>query len=238
LDVDPPVILVLASEWKSEASPLVLHARISDRSGVREATVWIMGEEDEDYWPLPMRPSSDGNYFAQVLPSPERGAAFVYYVEALDRLGNGPRRSGTPGNPFVARVSEEVVPVSEAGSRQKEVAMGLLLAPLALLWLIYRQDRSHRERGFWIALLEPLAHKRGSELAQAIDALCARKHRHPHRGEVRLSKVEARRWLQQLRQSGKVRSKPLRPQPGRPAGNTPGDNVFWLPSSEERPPSA
>lgn len=210
LDVDPPVILVLPAAWESDEAPLVLRARIADRSGVGRVVAWIMGEEDPDYRPVEMQPAEDGTHAVELPGWRGRGEALVFFVEAYDRLGNGPRRSATPGNPFVVRVEEtEVLEGSaQAAGIQREVAIGLLLAPLSLLWLMYRQERQQRARRFWVALLEPVAAKRGSELSRAIDAICARPHSQPGRGEVLLRRAQVRRQLERLRDSGALKRIP------------------------------
>jgi len=237
LDVDPPVILVLPSDWVGEHHPIELRARISDRSGVGRVTAWVMGEDDEDYRPYKMEKESDGG-FAVSLPAWEaRGEAIVYFVEAFDLLGNGPRRSAGPGNPFVLRVEDASPRVEQSAGSQREIAVGLLLAPLALLWLMYRQDRGQRERKFWLDLLEPVADMRGAALARAIDGVCSRTVRHPVQGEVRLTRTEIRRWMRCLRESGDLRpqrrtSRQSPPWRSRQPIHPSEDNVIWLPSSD------
>ena len=120
--------------------------------------------------------------------------------------------------------------------------LGLLLAPLALLWLMYRQDRGQRERKFWVGVLEPMTDLRGAILVQAIEGTCSRPVFHPYRGEVRLNRTEIRRWMRCLRESGEL--KPRRRTPRAPApwqkrhpeaGNE--DGTIWLPASNSDPTS-
>lgn len=203
LDADPPVVLVLPTSWRSEAEPVLLRARIVDATGVARVTAWVMGAEDQDYRPIAMTRAANGDYVADLAPWQGRGAAIVYYVEAYDHLGNGPRRSGDPGSPFVARIEpEQATPVPRAAGASGRIALGLLLAPLALLWLMYRQELNRREEAFWVGLLRPVAGKRGTDLVRALDELATRTHRHPHRGETRVARSELRRWLVELRSSG------------------------------------
>jgi hypothetical protein len=241
LDVSPPVILVLPSEWSTPEAPAILRARIGDRSGIGRVTAWVMGENDEDYRPYPMQLAPDGGYETRLPAWQGRGSILVYFVEAFDLLGNGPRRSAGPGNPFVLRAEEVApVPIEQSAGSRKQLAVGLLLAPLALLWLMYRQDRGQRERRFWVETLEPLTDLRGTLLVQAIDGVCSRTVRHPYRGEVRLSRIEVRRWMHCLRESGEL--PPRRPTLRQPVpwrrraseGDLDGD-VVWLPPQDDRP---
>jgi len=243
LDVNPPVILVLPSMWSSTVEPVVLRARISDRSGVGSVTAWVMGEEDEDYRPFRMERDLDGGYVARLPEWAGRGSALVYFVEAFDLLGNGPRRSAGPGNPFVLRVEEpEPARLEQSASSQREIAIGLLLAPLALLWLMYRQDRGQRERKFWLGVLEPMTDLRGAILVQAIEGTCSRIVCHPYRGEVRLSRNEIRRWMRCLRESGELRPRrrthrePAPWQTRRPEAEEECGTI-WLPASDGDPTS-
>jgi hypothetical protein len=241
LDVNPPVILVLPSSWSSEMEPVVLKARISDRSGIRRVTAWVMGEEDEDYRPFRMDRDVDGGYVARLPEWAGRGSALVYFVEAYDLLGNGPRRSAGPGNPFVLRAeAAEPVRIEQAASSQREIAIGLLLAPLALLWLMYRQDRGQRERKFWVGVLEPMTDLRGAILVQAIEGICSRPVFHPYRGEVRLNRTEIRRWMRCLRESGELKPRqrtPREPAPWQKRRTEAGSEgcTIWLPASNSDP---
>ena len=241
LDVNPPVILVLPSSWDAEGEPVVLRARISDRSGIGRVTAWVMGEEDDDYRPFSMERGTDGGYVARLPEWAGRGSALVYFVEAYDLLGNGPRRSAGPGNPFVLRVAEqETARIEQSASSQREIAIGLLLAPLALLWLMYRQDRGQRERKFWLELLEPMTDLRGAILVQAIDGVCSRTVSHPYRGEVRPDRTELRRWMHSLRETGELRPRrrthrePAPWQKRRAEADDEG-GMIWLPASDGDP---
>jgi hypothetical protein len=145
-----------------------------------------------------------------------RGSTLVFWVEAWDRLGNGPRRSGGAASPFVVRLEEPVAQEAAApATRKSSVALGLLVAPLGLLWLMYRQDRRQRELSFWRALLAPIAERRGSELLRGVDEICARPHLHPLRGEVRIARAEIRHWLEHLRELDELRSRPRLHSPAR-----------------------
>jgi RarD protein len=118
----------------------------------------------------------------------------------------------------------------------------LLMAPLALLWLMYRQDRGQRERKFWLGVLEPMTDLRGAILVQAIDGACSHIVYHPYRGEVRLDRTEIRRWMRSLRESGELKPRrrthrePIPWQTRRPEAEVVGGTI-WLPASDSDPTS-
>jgi hypothetical protein len=239
LDADAPVILVLPAEWRSDGEPLTLRARLADATGVSRVRAWVMGEGDREYWSVELDAASGAEWSARLPAWKDRGTTAMFWVEAWDRLGNGPRRSGGPANPFVVRLEEPAASApAPPATKHGGVAVGLLVAPLGLLWLMYRQDRRQRELNFWRELLAPVADRRGPELLRGIDALCARPHVHPTRGETRLDRAELRHWMDHLREVGELRERPRSQRPGR-RWHRPGHQgvvaeIAWLPERRRR----
>lgn len=145
LDVDPPALLALPTTWKGDLEPLTLDVKAIDGSGVSRVRAWVMGEHDADYWEVELDPVPGGRWRA-VLPAwKARGGVLTYWVEAWDRLGNGPRRAGSSTRPIVAQLDppppDPVVTHAGTGS---SLALLLLFAPLVLVWVMYVQDRRER----------------------------------------------------------------------------------------------
>ena len=220
-DREPPVILPLPVEPTLFGEPLVLRARVTDPSGVREVRLLAKGEGNLEYVPVPMVEVDKDLYAATLPPAPERGSSVSWLVEATDGLGNGPRRAGNPGAPFVA----PLLTGGRASGASRRVALpylaGLAAAvvaiPVAGAWRVRsrRRARANRARAgvpardpravrisedlFWLRLLTPLLDLSHDELRSALRELLSREHPHPVHGPSRFSRQEvlARiRWAQ------------------------------------------
>ena len=130
-DRQAPIIVVLPAEATAADADLRIAARIQDESGVAEATAWVKGVDDADYRPLRMSEASEGRWVAVVPPSPTRGERVTYYIEATDRRGQGPRRSGSLRAPFVAEIDSPAEAAAPAPARKRLRLAGVLLPGLA-----------------------------------------------------------------------------------------------------------
>jgi prepilin-type N-terminal cleavage/methylation domain-containing protein len=202
-------MLVLPATGSLLSDPVILHARIDDQSGVQSVTAWVKGERDSAYNPIEMRPAEDGTFVAELAPSAARGAQVFYFLEATDRLGNGPRRSGSARTPFVARLGTAAAAAAPSHARRTTLlgaALAVCLVCLTILTLNRRQRRegaTQRELQFWRELLAPMQELKGPALQQAIDDLCAQKLSAPDLSTV--GRLEVVRRLKQLRESDPVR---------------------------------
>jgi len=147
-DREPPVILAMPVEPTPAGETLVLRARVTDSSGVREVRALVRGAGDPDYVPVPMAQETEGGdlYAAAIPPTPERGSSVSWLVEATDRLGNGPRRAGDLAAPFMA----QLVAGGTAGGALRRVtppylaalAAAMVIIPAAGVWRLRSRRRA------------------------------------------------------------------------------------------------
>jgi prepilin-type N-terminal cleavage/methylation domain-containing protein len=134
-DRTPPVVLVLAPQSIGSVGELTVRVQVVDPSGPGKVALRARGEHEAEFRPYPMEQVGTDEFVASIGPSEDLGKRVVYYIEAYDRLGNGPTLSGNPSIPFVARL-DETAPARTAGSRtdhRVKVALGLLVVVLGLL---------------------------------------------------------------------------------------------------------
>lgn len=238
MDIDAPIVMILPPPPTAETEELILRALVRDATGVGEVKVWVRGEWEAVYRAIRMQPTVDDTYIARLPEWSGRGGRVDYYVEAIDRLGNGPGLGGSMHSPLAARIDpatplpeRDLVPIYRAG------AAALALMPIVLFALMQRLDRKDRERLFWIKALEPLRDKRGRELFGAVDELCAAP---GPPGTARLTRVEILKRLKGMRtelapavakpvrQAPRVaKAKPAAPAP-RPRATRPPGKTYWV----------
>ncbi len=126
-DRQAPIVVVEPTAPTPPGDVLLLSARITDPSGVASATAWVKGGGDLAYRAVVMTPAGD-HFVSELEPAPSRGDRVTYYVEATDRHGNGPRRSGSPRSPFVAVIAAAPAPAEPA----EQSSSGSLRWPLGL----------------------------------------------------------------------------------------------------------
>lgn len=199
-------MLVLPATGALPSDPLILRARIDDQSGVESVTLWVKGERDGAYRPLAMQPADDGTFTAKLAPWPERGTKVAYFVEATDRLGNGPRRSGNERTPYIARLGS-IAAAAPAPVLYRRTALLSTLLAFCFLFLIvialhHREKRevaARRELQFWRELLAPLRELKGPALQQAVEKLCAQGLPAPNSAAA-VGRVDVLRWLKRIRE--------------------------------------
>ncbi len=248
-DLRPPVILVLAADAAPADGTLILKARVMDPGGVGSVLLHAMGEDDDDYRSFAMTAVGADIFEARLEPWDGRGLNVVYYIEASDRLGNGPSTSGNASHPFTASLQGDPTTRTTTAPPQASSSFNLpWLAPLVgvvlvvgLVFLFRRKKTDRSEINFWSELLGPLSDKGGTELAQAIDLICKEVHAHPIRGRVRLQRDEILAWLsairanepahiKRMRQSNRERSSfgALNRSGRKAAQRELDDEMFWL----------
>ena len=72
----------------------MVRARVTDGSGVDSVTFWMKEPLETEYRPVTMRRTRDGTYLTW-FPAKDGNRRISYYIEAWDRLGNGPALSGS-----------------------------------------------------------------------------------------------------------------------------------------------
>ncbi len=199
-DTEPPVVLVLPHDPLADGAGVVLKARVSDPSGVGKVVVHVKAEGDADYKTFAMEHAEDDEYVANLPARPKTGSRVSYFIEATDSHGNGPRQSGNPRSPFVARLSDvPVAPAKIKGAKQKGIPLWPLATmplPLLLLGMSLRNRRLERE--FWVKILEPISRRHGSERVEVMKQVCSRVHCHPAKGYIKVTQAEVMEKMTQL----------------------------------------
>lgn len=101
----PPAISHTAVTQATKGQPVELNAKLLGDTGVQGATVMFRHAGDHDYRALPMGDIGSDNYTATV-PAQQVTGDIEYYLEAFDKYGNGPGRSGAPNAPYRIQVLE------------------------------------------------------------------------------------------------------------------------------------
>ncbi len=199
-DSEPPVVLVLPHDPLADGAGVVLKARVSDPSGVGKVVVHVKAEGDADYKTFAMDRAQGDEYVANLPARPRTGSRVSYFIEATDSHGNGPRQSGNPRSPFVARLSDvPVAPAKIKGGKQQTIPLWpLATMPLPLLLLVMSLRNRRLERQFWVKLLEPISRRHGSERVEAMKLICSRVHCHPAKGYIKVTQAEVMEKMTQL----------------------------------------
>jgi hypothetical protein len=82
---------------------------------VQNAAVMFRHSGEKDYKSLPMGNIGADDYTATI-PAAMVTSDLEYYLEAFDRYGNGPSRSGSPNVPYAMRVKEAVAMMPSPGT--------------------------------------------------------------------------------------------------------------------------
>ncbi len=98
-----PTITHTAVAQASKGQPIEISANLAGDTGVQGATVMYRHAGEREYKALPMGNVGGDNYTATI-PGPMANADIEYYLEAFDKYGNGPGRSGSPNNPYLVKV--------------------------------------------------------------------------------------------------------------------------------------
>ena len=99
----PPAITHTAVTQATKGQPIELNARLVGDTGVQGATVMFRHVGEKGYKALPMGNIGGDDYTATV-PGGMATGDIEYYVEAFDKYGNGPGRSGAPNVPYTIKV--------------------------------------------------------------------------------------------------------------------------------------
>jgi hypothetical protein len=117
----PPAITHTAVTQATRGQSVEINARMVGETGVQGATVWFRHVGERDFKALPMGNIGGDDYTATV-PASMTTSDIEYYLEASDRFGNGPARSGGPNNPYRLAVNSQVVPVASSSKAAEAAA--------------------------------------------------------------------------------------------------------------------
>jgi len=101
----PPAITHAALTQAIRGKPVEINARLVGNTGVQDAAVMFRHVGEKDYKALPMGNIGADDYTATI-PAAMTTSDLEYYVEAFDRFGNGPARSGAPNVPYVLKLTD------------------------------------------------------------------------------------------------------------------------------------
>lgn len=108
-DIESPSMVHAPVREAPFGQPLRFEVEITDASGVFEPTVnWRMAGTEE-WQRMPLEPMAYDRFSAE-LNGRRVLADIEYFVEAYDKVGNGPGRTGSPTKPFLVKVSGAPVP--------------------------------------------------------------------------------------------------------------------------------
>ena len=108
---NPPFITHTTVTEATKGKPIELNARLVGETGVSGPAVMFRHVGEREFKALPMGYLGGDDYTATIPGSMATGD-IEYYVEAFDKYGNGPARSGAPAVPFVIKVKEPPPPPS------------------------------------------------------------------------------------------------------------------------------
>jgi|GEM_PF-1592411 len=108
----PPAISHTAVTKATKGSNIEINARLIGDTGVTSPTVLFRKSGETAYKALPMG-DLGGDNFTATIPATMATGDLEYYLEAFDKYGNGPGRSGAPSLPYRIQLLE---PVANAGN--------------------------------------------------------------------------------------------------------------------------
>lgn len=106
----PPAIMHAALSQATKGKAVEINARLLGDSGVQGAVVMFRHTGEKDFKALPMGNLGADDYTATI-PAAMVTSDLEYYLEAFDRYGNGPARSGAPNAPYTMKIQEAVAVV-------------------------------------------------------------------------------------------------------------------------------
>jgi len=104
----PPAITHTPVTQASKGHSIAINARFVGDTGVQAATVMFRHAGEKEYKALAMDNAGGDNYSATV-PGQMASSDIEYYLEASDRYGHGPSRSGDASTPYLVRVNAPAI---------------------------------------------------------------------------------------------------------------------------------
>ncbi len=119
-----PVITHTAVAQAGRGQPIEINANLAGDTGVQGATVMFRHAGEKEYKALPMGNVGGDNYTATI-PGPMANADIEYYLEAFDKYGNGPGRSGGPSTPYLVKVGSPGVAGMSQAPTERNTLIGI-----------------------------------------------------------------------------------------------------------------
>lgn len=126
----PPAITHTAVTQATKGQSIELGARLVGDTGVSGATVMFRHVGEKDYKALPMG-NIGGDDYTATIPDRMVTGDIQYYVEAFDKYGNGPGRSGAPNVPYTIKVVEPRVGESVTAAGKGTAGPHIVKAPFS-----------------------------------------------------------------------------------------------------------
>jgi hypothetical protein len=104
----PPAITHTPVTQASKGHSIAINARFVGDTGVQAATVMFRHAGEKEYKALAMDNAGGDNYTATV-PGQMASSDIEYYLEASDRYGHGPSRSGDASTPYLVKVNAPAI---------------------------------------------------------------------------------------------------------------------------------
>jgi hypothetical protein len=111
----PPAIIHAALAQALKGKPIEVNARLVGDSGVEGAVVKFRHAGEKEYRSLPMG-NLGGDDYTATIPAAMATSDLEYYVEAYDKYGNGPARSGAPNAPYALKLTDATPPAVPAAA--------------------------------------------------------------------------------------------------------------------------
>ena len=103
-DTGAPEVRGVTALPVSEGTPLDFIAQVTDPSGVAAVRLQYRVRGGSTYGVLPLAPAAPTQFAGQLQPAAAHPPGIEFFVEAWDRLGNGPARLGAPDRPLFVEV--------------------------------------------------------------------------------------------------------------------------------------
>jgi hypothetical protein len=124
----PPALTHTAVTQATKGQSIELNARIGGDTGVQGAAIMFRHVGEKEYKALPMGQIGPDDYTATV-PAGMATSDIEYYLEAFDKYGNGPGRSGAPNVPYTIKVLEPHVGESVTSAGRGPTGPRIVKAP-------------------------------------------------------------------------------------------------------------
>ncbi|MFC2172110.1 hypothetical protein ACFLU6_05700 [Acidobacteriota bacterium] len=202
-DKHAPTVLHEPVTFGVPDQPIVIRARILDKSGVKLASVLYRdAKRSSDYQVLRMEKTKDSTYRAVIPIENDHYGNIEYFIKAVDAHGNSGECKGSAAAPIVIHLEDfNAPPGSFHFPVFAFVAVLTLLCLFFVMWALKRRKKRHEElnRRFWKDSLVPLLSLAPDVVTQRVTELSSKTLHHPVDGEKKYTRLFILHKLKQLR---------------------------------------